>query len=536
LASKFRNRSAADDVMMPVVNLSGCNTQYQNNPKGLIVDLAICELHTLNGRHIANSCPGRAVLCGTYGWRIHPPLYFGIDRVYLPTRYHPEDRLHRQPGKHKEVCLSSSTQLTTAAPANAAELWGWMSLCTLAEQVRSHGKTVVTIAWRCQASAQGRLRKIANGLVWTLSKQLFCQDWAVELQEEEVDAKQGTVNDSSASLLPQMTVSFRYFDADGAEQNRIVWDSAVDDVDVGDTGTCISGTAFLENPSVAAPDNNAADTIRGWTLPSLSASQLAPRVLQVIEACIRGATTRSHRLLHAYLRNTFRSRLWSEEFGSSFEEMGFSHIFAALDDVSGGNSVEELMVQQHAKLPSRRAKLHTRIIQREFVEGLWVAGMLSKMPRLCSYAVRMATRAASSRIDADREAMKNEVDHFRSVLSSSVSSEETGVDASPSASSTVPPMINGGLSPLARLRAKAKLAGSLKAKFEGYADKIGTTAEMHEDALIWVDGLQVGAVTGNGCCFPSLCLSCHDLVLVLHSKKFACSAMFSATRSNFSKI
>ena len=53
------------------------------------------------------------------------------------------------------------------------------------------------------------------------------------------------------------------------------------------------------------------------------------------------------------------------------------------------------------------------------------------------------------------------------------------------------------MSPLARLRAKAKLAGALQANFGGFEDEDESTTEMHEDALVWVDGLRVRATAGN---------------------------------------
>ena len=374
-----------------------------------------------------------------------------------------------------------------------------MSLCTLAEQVRTHGKTVVTVAWSCRHSEQDRLRKIANSLVLALSEQQFCQDWAVELREEkEEDANTNATKEPSETFLPRMNVSFGYFDADGVMHKRSVWDSVVDSVDGGFAGgaTIINGSEFSGTASTTTTDD--ASDIESPP-PPLPTSQLASHVLQVIEACIRGVTTQSNRLLHAYLRNTFRSRLWSEEFGSSSEEMGFSLIFAALGDVSTGTSVEELMVHQHALLPARRAKLHTRIIQKEFVEGLWIAGMLSKMPHLCAYAVSMAIRTANSRLDAEREATRTEVDRVRSMLSSS-SAAPVNAATSSASSTAASQKAHGGISPLARLRTKAKLAGALQANFGGFEDKDESTTEMHEDALVWVDGLQVCMYCGREFC------------------------------------
>jgi hypothetical protein len=98
LATKFRHRSAADDVMMPVTH---------TETTGLIIDLAICALQKLHGRRIANRCTGRAILCGSYGWRLNPPLYFGLERVYMSTQ-DPYRHPHRPHGRPDVVCRRTS--------------------------------------------------------------------------------------------------------------------------------------------------------------------------------------------------------------------------------------------------------------------------------------------------------------------------------------------------------------------------------------------------------------------------------------------
>ena len=323
----FRRRSdVAEDVMVPSMNAS-------DSLSTIIIDLSICELTRLKGAAIpcgnANS-PGASTLRGKYGWRVHPPLYFGLERVYpTPT--------------NKDL-------ITTAAPSHIAKAWDWKPLRELSEQVRSRGKITVHISWLC-ASPQESASALdkANHLVMALSSKQFCQDWAVDFNPVF-----SSPSDSESKVSVSKNSFFRaclhHFDEFGAPVQHTVYSESVGVVDIG-------------------------------------------QFLQRIEAFLRDTTRQSNRLLHAHLRTVFRSKLWGEEFSGTSESVDISKIFLALGGESRETSIEELLVHQHAALPAgRRARAHVRIIQSEFDEGLWVAGVLSDMPNICEYAIKMAMR------------------------------------------------------------------------------------------------------------------------------------------------
>ena len=228
------------------------------------------------------------------------------------------------------------------------------------------------------------MQLMVDNLLLALSHQQFCQDWLCNTSKKSKQTKWGTCVVELPSI--KMNVSLRHFDESGVLHEKSIWDSSTGDDVVSD-----------EMGSFSEPH----------------------QIVQVIEACIRSVTTQCHKLLHTYLHNAFRSRLWSEEFGSNSEEMSFSQIFSTINNASTGDSIEELMVHHNDLLPIRRSKLHTRIIQKEFVEGLWTAGLLSKLPQICECAISLAIRATNFDMDARHKEIER--DTMRSLLSLSAS-------------------------------------------------------------------------------------------------------------------
>jgi hypothetical protein len=124
-----------------------------------------------------------------------------------------------------------------------------------------------------------------------------------------------------------------------------------------------------------------------------------PEILQSIEAVVRSATTKTDLMLHQHLRNTFRSSLWSKEFGSGHAEMTFKQIFRSLEQITG-STFEELMHHQHSMLPERQTRATTRITKMQFEEGLWVAGMLAFMPEITNLASQLGNKMIEYRSTA----------------------------------------------------------------------------------------------------------------------------------------
>ena len=333
-----RDSDAPDAAHILAPRSSGTNAQLE----GLVLSLPICEIQRLCGFCVATEeIEVQAELGGKWRWCINPPAYLGAKRLVSESK-------------------SSLEQLPTTITTNkGAKRWGWRSLHKLAEQLRSNGKIMLTISWNFDDKANNfENLKAANRILLIFATQDFSQDWLVCFYNTIDD------DDFGASLS--------YFDIDGIQQ--------VDELH------------FLRDYEMTTPKSNE-------TLLDAVQNSSALSILQSVEACIRGATTKTHRLVHAHLRHAFRSRLWSEEYGSGHEEMTFKQIFKSLDKLSVGTSVGDLMLSQHGMLPRKRKRTSSRMTQMQFTEGLWIAGKESHMPDICRHAIQLANRAADRQMD-----------------------------------------------------------------------------------------------------------------------------------------
>ncbi len=478
----------------------------------LLADLAVCDIRGMSGRLLANGSRGHATLGrlkGFHSWRINPPLYFGVPRKY-------------QRGAKAAVPRKYPTnQYTTIISNKIATHWGWQPLQKLAEQVRSHGKIAVSVSWDWRQrhrqgrrrSSRGRVRgaavtatppsgtedemlDAANQVLVTIASQEFCQDWIVSFEDSGAgsgeDQKEkpwpneyrtsGTLagegsqaSHSSSSSSSSFCIRMSYFDGAGGIHEQEIWSATVDQA--------IEAAAIDGSPKSGGSPSSPTSVSSASSASSSFQRPSTWLVLQRVEACIRGATSKTHRTVHSHLRNAFRSRLWSEEFGSGHEEMTFRQIFASLSagNAAGGSrpswtTVEELLVGQHAALPRKRTRRTHHMTQSEFVEGLWIAGMLwARMPQLCAFAISLANRTANIQIEADRLALAQQVQHSAAAAKAS------------SRSSSATALLSRPTSLLAMLRSKAKMVGKLSASLGGSSGDQG----------VGRDGIDVDGIAGS---------------------------------------
>ena len=243
------------------------------------------------------------------------------------------------------------------APRNK---FGWPSFHKLCGELRNNGMITITI-FRNATNSTGL--NAANQILKSIAVQLFAQDWAVRQIHSEQEEKE-----------EHLTITFTYFDVDGVEH--------------------VSDLYFEDNDEES--------------------------ILESVEAVVRSATTKTDRMVHQHLRNTFRSSLWSLEFGSGHAEMTFKQIFRSLEKVTTGKSLEELMVSQHVMLPKKQTKASTRLTQVQFTEGLWVAGMIAHMPEIIECARQLGNRMVQYR------AVEVEPNSFSSPESSNTVEDSSG--------------------------------------------------------------------------------------------------------------
>ena len=248
----------------------------------------------------------------------------------------------------------------TVARMASRNKFGWPSFHKLCGELRNNGMITITI-FRNATNSTGL--NAANQILKSIAVQLFAQDWAVRQIHSEQEEKE-----------EHLTITFTYFDVDGVEH--------------------VSDLYFEDNDEES--------------------------ILESVEAVVRSATTKTDRMVHQHLRNTFRSSLWSLEFGSGHAEMTFKQIFRSLEKVTTGKSLEELMVSQHVMLPKKQTKASTRLTQVQFTEGLWVAGMIAHMPEIIECARQLGNRMVQYR------AVEVEPNSFSSPESSNTVEDSSG--------------------------------------------------------------------------------------------------------------
>ena len=315
--------------------------------KNVVFSISICEMSRLSGLQIATDAifgstarKQYATLCGSFGWCVNPSLNKGAIRVTESTQ---------------ELENNHLKSLHTTIPILKHHVWKKLHILT--EQLRTNGNITLTIAWDFESDsktdASSNQLDAANNILCTFANNKSFQDWDLKFTNRKGN----------------FVVSLSYFNIDAIQQNTELY--------------------TMHRPEMMEA-NEVTDVI---TLTTES-------VLHSVEAIIRSATTMTHKKTHAYLRNAFRARLWSEEFGSGHHEMSFLQIFDSLSKISGVTSMPDLMLTTFLTLQRKKTRANgSKIIQSEFSEGLFILAKLAQMPKICECAIQLANRLADRKID-----------------------------------------------------------------------------------------------------------------------------------------